>query len=281
MQQKSIQPFYTDNIVDEYSNTTITCSVDSNPISNISWYRENIEISTTHSADNKNELHFENTSCDDTGVYQCSASNGIGQIDTKDFKLNVLCKPRFINNYFGYAIEESVTTFIGEEIEINASIQANPIPQILCNDSEIQPEIVETSNTKYDVLVKKLVSSEYDFRKHSFLIGNSQGNVTIVIKVLKKRRKSVIFYGYVTGTTLIIGIPLIVLILITILVMILTVIKRRKHHKDNHANSNPANNNEPGGYRDNILYQSIDSVPLEARDNFDVSDSDSFKERIF
>ncbi|KAJ8316406.1 hypothetical protein KUTeg_006420, partial [Tegillarca granosa] len=200
--------FKIDNQVKEYSKTNLSCRVDSYPFSNISWLRGNKELNTTYNAKNEVVLHFENTSCDDTGVYQCSAFNG---------------KPRFVNN-FENVLETIVATFIGREIEMNVSLQANPSPEVLRNDFGFDTEFFETSNTMFNVALKKLVLSEYDFRQHTLIIGNSQGNLTIVIKVEKKRRNLAIFYEY--------GIPLIVLILISILVLIFTLFKRRKHNKE-------------------------------------------------
>lgn len=97
-------------------------------------------------------------------------------------------KPRFVTNNFENVIKKKETRFIGEKIEMNFLIQANPPPQELYKDSAIDTKFSEKSNTIYKVSVKKIVSSEYDFRQHTLIIGNSQGNVTIVIEVEKERR---------------------------------------------------------------------------------------------
>ncbi|KAJ8316495.1 hypothetical protein KUTeg_006509 [Tegillarca granosa] len=181
-------------------------------------------------------------------------------------------KPRFITNSFGNITEKRVTKSIGERIEMNVSVQGNPKPQVVYNNFEIQTEFVQTSNTKYDIFIKKLVSSEYDFRNYTLIIGNSQGNVTIIIEAERKRKSSAKFDRYV------VAVPLVVLILISILVPTLIVIKRRKHNIDNQENSIPANNDDTENNRETFLRQSFDSsVGIQTRrHSLDVTNTDSF-----
>lgn len=70
---------------------------------------------------------------------------------------------------------------------MNVSIQANPTPYVISNNSDIDANISITSNTIYSVLLKKVVLSEHDFQQHYLFIGNSEGNLTIAIKIEKRK----------------------------------------------------------------------------------------------
>lgn len=66
---------------------------------------------------------------------------------------------------------------------MNVSIQANPTPYVMSNNSDIDATISIASDTIYNVLLRKVVSSEHDFRQHYLFIGNSEGNLTIEIEI--------------------------------------------------------------------------------------------------
>lgn len=80
-------------IINEKENVTLECTVDGNPLSNITWKlaKTGFVLNTTF---NSNNGFFEipSVKCSDHGEYMVEAANGIGQSAAKFTTIAVNCK---------------------------------------------------------------------------------------------------------------------------------------------------------------------------------------------
>ncbi|KAL3887488.1 hypothetical protein ACJMK2_027429, partial [Sinanodonta woodiana] len=83
------------NTVNENTTATLTCLVDSNPESAITWSKQGILGSLkTDKYVHQSELTIGHADCLDTANYTCTASNGLGHPVEKTIPLYVTCHPR-------------------------------------------------------------------------------------------------------------------------------------------------------------------------------------------
>ncbi|ESP03296.1 hypothetical protein LOTGIDRAFT_176393 [Lottia gigantea] len=75
------------NETDEGSDITLNCNVDSKPVSTVTW-----SSSTSTDTNTGQQWTLTQAKCQDTGIYTCTANNGIGQSTTKSLPLNIRCK---------------------------------------------------------------------------------------------------------------------------------------------------------------------------------------------
>ncbi|ESO92690.1 hypothetical protein LOTGIDRAFT_175671 [Lottia gigantea] len=127
------------------------CNVDSKPVSTITW---SSSISTD--TNTGQQWTLTQAKCQDTGIYTCTANNGIGQSTTKSLPLNIRCKYIFsqytiiytctANNGIGQSttkslplnirclpringdLKDEVRNRIGEEVTLLIDVIAYPTP---------------------------------------------------------------------------------------------------------------------------------------------------------
>ncbi|KAK6167713.1 hypothetical protein SNE40_021677 [Patella caerulea] len=87
-QIKYLRSDATNNKINEGSNITLTCSVDSVPDSNISWSRSKESQLPTIGG----KLFIPIATCGHADDYTCTADNGVGQPDTETISVYVRCK---------------------------------------------------------------------------------------------------------------------------------------------------------------------------------------------
>lgn len=91
----SVPPSFTstpsDQIVNEKDQTTFTCIATGNPVPNITWSKDGKTVGTGDT------LSFE-ASRNRSGIYWCSAENGIDESINTSVSLDVQCKLRDISN---------------------------------------------------------------------------------------------------------------------------------------------------------------------------------------
>ncbi|ESO95985.1 hypothetical protein LOTGIDRAFT_175005 [Lottia gigantea] len=83
----SVKSNAVNNETDEGSNVTFNCKVDSKPVSTITW-----SSSTSTDTNTGQQWTLTQAKCQDTGIYTCTANNGIGQSPTKSLPLNIRSK---------------------------------------------------------------------------------------------------------------------------------------------------------------------------------------------
>ncbi|ESO97185.1 hypothetical protein LOTGIDRAFT_239176 [Lottia gigantea] len=95
------------NETDEGSDITLNCNVDSKPVSTITW-----SSSTSTNTYIGQQWALTQAKCQDTGIYTCTANNGIGQSTTKSLPLNIRCK--FILSPYTIIYTSSANNGIGQ-----------------------------------------------------------------------------------------------------------------------------------------------------------------------
>ncbi|XP_043916969.1 muscle, skeletal receptor tyrosine-protein kinase [Protopterus annectens] len=108
--------------------TTFTCAVDSSPIAEIIWTRNNIPIrpfdgrySITEDGQLLTILSVDDT---DSGVYCCTANNGIGDSSESCGALQVKMKPKMTRS------PTDVTALLGAKVVLPCSVMGNPKPSV-------------------------------------------------------------------------------------------------------------------------------------------------------
>lgn len=69
-------------IVEEQENVTFTCSANGDPMPNITWSKENGNLSMNRSVETQGSLLLLNVSQEDSGNYTCSATNAVESISS-------------------------------------------------------------------------------------------------------------------------------------------------------------------------------------------------------
>ncbi|KAL1124629.1 hypothetical protein AAG570_001253, partial [Ranatra chinensis] len=71
---------------------TLECKADGNPKPTITWTRKNNILPSGEKSVEGISITIEQANRHQAGIYQCTASNGVGQPATRDITLQVLCK---------------------------------------------------------------------------------------------------------------------------------------------------------------------------------------------
>lgn len=71
------------------------CKANGNPSPVVQWSKKDGILSSGLQVQTGYLLNLNDVQRQDAGVYQCTASNGIGQPVTGEMRLHVLCKKRF------------------------------------------------------------------------------------------------------------------------------------------------------------------------------------------
>lgn len=108
-------------IVVENDSITIDCIVDGFPSPKITWYKDQEELFSNR---NESSLIFPNILENDTGQYQCLATNILG-IASKNFHMRVNVPPKAQSSK-----ENMLKVLEGDEVTIHCKIYGNPPPTI-------------------------------------------------------------------------------------------------------------------------------------------------------
>ncbi|XP_055958991.1 hemicentin-1 isoform X6 [Patella vulgata] len=128
----------TNNMIDEDSTVTFTCSVDSLPSSVISWSRSQ-QREQLYSG---SQYTISEASCQHTDNYTCTASNNIGQPVSKTIPLYVRCYPRE-----NMATKRNITNRINTAINLQVDIIAYPRPTFTWYHTSTR-QIINTARTQ-------------------------------------------------------------------------------------------------------------------------------------
>ncbi|KAK6174048.1 hypothetical protein SNE40_017394 [Patella caerulea] len=128
----------TNNMIDEYSTVTFTCSVDSLPSSAIAWFRSP-QGEQLYSG---SQYTIPKASCQHTDNYTCTARNNIGQPVSKPIPLYVKCSPRE-----NMVTKRNITNRINTTINLEVDIIAYPPPTFTWYHTPTR-QIINTATTQ-------------------------------------------------------------------------------------------------------------------------------------
>ncbi|XP_063447982.1 hemicentin-1-like [Mytilus trossulus] len=112
----------------------LRCQVTGNPLPNVTWYFISDETKQILQREDRivvSSYIINTTSCLHTGTYECATENtvnGLKITDSKQTDLKVTCSPRLDNRY--REIPATVTTEIGNDLNLTVFLVANPPPRI-------------------------------------------------------------------------------------------------------------------------------------------------------
>lgn len=68
------------------------CRASGNPVPTVSWTRENDALPSGEKSVFGLSMVIQHADRHSAGTYQCTADNGVGQVDTRHITLSVMCK---------------------------------------------------------------------------------------------------------------------------------------------------------------------------------------------
>ncbi|ESO95972.1 hypothetical protein LOTGIDRAFT_239376 [Lottia gigantea] len=217
------------NEIDEGSDVIFNCNVDSKPVSTITW-----SSPTSTDTYTGQQWTLTQAKCQDTGIYTCTANNGIanngigqsttklplnirsnssiGQSTTKSLPLNIRCSPRINGD-----LKDEVMNRLGEEVTLLIDVIAYPKPSFKWIQESTGQEL--TLDTTQQVATNNYISSlTFTIQQSSFDPGTKPISVEETL------------YKECLGTGIGIGIGISVMCLLLVL---LTIFIYRKYHPAN------------------------------------------------
>ncbi|XP_078101786.1 limbic system-associated membrane protein-like, partial [Sander vitreus] len=105
----------------EGSSVTLTCSSDTNPAANYTWYKENGNPDLQRLSEEPH-LVFSSIRSSDSGQYYCTAENKLGRRTSNDFSVNVKYGPKLPS----VSVSPSAEIVEGSSVNLTCSSDANP-----------------------------------------------------------------------------------------------------------------------------------------------------------
>ncbi|ESO95197.1 hypothetical protein LOTGIDRAFT_175250 [Lottia gigantea] len=280
---------------DEGSDVMFNCNVNSKPVSTITW-----SSSTSTDTNIGQKWTLTQAKCQDTGIYTCTANNGIGQ-STSKLPLNIRCKSIFSQ----YTIIYTCTTFngigqsttklplnsrcsprinadlkdvvmnrIGEEVTLLIDVKAYPKPSFKWIQESTRQEL--TPDTTQQVAINNYISSltftiqQSSFDNYIVTVNNGIGcDKSYTIKIIdgdpitKADPNEQPGYQEVLGTGIGIGIGISAVIVILVL---LTIFIYRKYHPANKKLPNESYATFSNRNPEDRTYEDLNTRP-EVNDN--------------
>ncbi|XP_065933548.1 hemicentin-1 [Magallana gigas] len=172
--------------VSEGQSARMTTSVTSNPASNVSWFRDNVLVSTQQSVNGTTSYTITRTECTDTRSFLVVASNGVQSNQSTTVSLYVNCSPRLATG--GSSVELSVNSnrYLNGQILVlsypqpNASLTLpNGAPNTL-----ITLRIVTTATNSFTITLTKSNLQSDDFGTYVLNFANQYGRRTISVNII-------------------------------------------------------------------------------------------------
>ncbi|ESO95184.1 hypothetical protein LOTGIDRAFT_175237 [Lottia gigantea] len=245
------------NETDEGSDVTFYCNVNSKPVSTITW-----SSSTSTDTNTGQQWTLTQAKCQVTGIYTCTATNGIGQSTTKSLPLNIRSNngidqsttkslPLDIRSNNG--IDQSTTKSlplnircppilkeelkkeirgkIGEMVLLEINIEAYPEPSFIWKQlmSDVEYPFAKTKKVSennfistLEIILDQSSFGYYIISVQNIINSETRAN-TFGIKIIEE--DSGIGIGFGTGIGVGIGISVVIVILV-----LLTIFIYRKYH---------------------------------------------------
>ncbi|ESO95196.1 hypothetical protein LOTGIDRAFT_175249 [Lottia gigantea] len=253
------------NETDEGSDITLNCNVDSKPVSTVTW-----SSSTSTDTNTGQQWTLTQAKCQDTGIYTCTANNGIGQSTTKSLPLNIRCKFMLsqytiiytctTNNGIGQSTTKSLPLNIrcppilkeelkkekrgkiGEMVLLEINIEAYPEPSFIWKQlmSDVEYPFVKTEKVSENNFIStlELILDQSSFGYYIITVQNIINGETKAktwgIKIIELDPGTISYEqsGYQEGLGTGIGIGIGISVMCLFLVL-LTIFIYRKYHPAN------------------------------------------------
>ncbi|ESO95191.1 hypothetical protein LOTGIDRAFT_175244 [Lottia gigantea] len=218
---------------DDGSDVIFNCNVDSKPVSTITW-----SSSTSTDTNTGQQWTLPQAKCQDTGIYTCTANNGIGQSTTKSLSLDIRCSPRINGD-----LKDEVINRLGEKVTLIIDVIAYPKPSFKWIQESTGQEL--TPDTTQQVATNNYISSltftiqQSSFGNYTVTVNNGKGcDKSYTIKIIDgdpgTKPVSVEQSGYQKGLSTGIGIGIgIGIYLVCVFLVLLTIFIYRKDHPAN------------------------------------------------
>ncbi|XP_055958993.1 hemicentin-1-like isoform X2 [Patella vulgata] len=247
----------TNNMIDEDSTVTFTCSVDSLPSSDISWSRSQ----PGEQLYSGSQYTIPEVSCQHTDNYNCTASNTIGQPVSKTIPLHVTCSPRE-----NMVTMRNITNRINTTINLEVDIIAYPEPTFTWYHTPTR-HIINTARTQqlstinYKSTVEITLNSTL-FGDYIVSVYNGIGVQNFTITVINGEPPQPVNEPVESNNMVTIVVSVLVIVIVVVIVV---VIYRRKAQKDSSQDNVPLSNK--GNKRqdemvidDNLTYEGSDHL---------------------
>ncbi|ESO95183.1 hypothetical protein LOTGIDRAFT_239461 [Lottia gigantea] len=171
------------NEADEGFDVKFNCSVDSKPVSTITW-----SSSTSTDTNTGQQWTLTQAKCQDTGIYTCTANNGIGQTTTKSLPLNIRFSSR-LNDKEEFLsgspringdLKDEVMNRLGEEVTLLIDVIAYPKPSFKwireSTGQELTPDTTQQVATNNYISSLTVTIQQSSFDNYIVTVNNSIGD---------------------------------------------------------------------------------------------------------
>ncbi|XP_049831756.1 limbic system-associated membrane protein isoform X1 [Schistocerca gregaria] len=154
------------------ASVTLECRASGNPVPTITWTRKNNLLPSGDQSVEGISITIENTNRHHAGVYQCTASNGVGEPVTQEIALHVLYPPEI-------EVERSwVHSGEGYEAQLVCIVHAEPQADVLWYRDTLRLDtterrIMEVRGSRHTLILRKVQAS--DFGNYSCVADNVLG----------------------------------------------------------------------------------------------------------
>ncbi|XP_067007023.1 lachesin [Anabrus simplex] len=151
---------------------TLECKASGNPVPSILWTRKDNTLPTGEKSVEGFSITLEKVDRHQAGVYQCTASNGVGEPVTVDMQLDVLYPPEI-------EVERSwVHSGEGYEAQLVCIVHGEPAPEVMWYQDNLlldptDRRTMETRGNKHTLTIRNVQGS--DFGNYSCVADNSLG----------------------------------------------------------------------------------------------------------
>nr|XP_034303703.1 contactin-5 isoform X2 [Crassostrea gigas] len=171
--------------VSEGQSAWLTTSVTSNPASNVSWFRDNILVSTQQSVNGTTSYTITRAKCTDTRSFMVVASNGVQSNQSTTVSLYVYCSPRLATG------GSSAKVTVGSNRYLNGQISVLSFPQpysslIFPSGALITLRIDATETNLFTITITKSNLQLGDFMTYVLTVANQYGRETIYVSIIPR-----------------------------------------------------------------------------------------------
>eukprot|EP00105_Crassostrea_gigas_P021956 XP_011441295.1 PREDICTED: hemicentin-2 isoform X1 [Crassostrea gigas] len=172
--------------VSEGQSARMSTSITSNPASNVSWFRDNLLVSSQQSVNGTTSYTITRAECTDTGSFQVVASNGVQSNHSTTVNLYVYCSPRLTTG--GSYVE----LYVGSNRYLNGQISLLSYPQPTASltlpsgapNTLVTVRSVTAATNSFTITLTKSNLQSDDFGTYVLSVANQYGRRTISVNII-------------------------------------------------------------------------------------------------